>query len=80
MSNYEERFNPTVNKPVDDRSRRINNLFATTDGKRVLADLEAQCYDCQLFESDPYKTAFLLGQREVVRFIKETMRMVREYE
>ena len=69
-----------MNKPVDDRSRRINNLFSSTDGKKVLADLEEQCYHAQLFDNDPYRTAFLLGQREVLRFIRETMRTVREYE
>jgi hypothetical protein len=46
--------------------------FGSERGKRVLNDMKAKyCKSC--FDKDPYKMAFLNGQREVILEIEETM-------
>jgi hypothetical protein len=49
------------------------NVFAQLpDGKLILADLEAECSGSG-FDDNPYRTAFNLGKKELLDYIKERM-------
>lgn len=59
----------------EDLKPTIYHLFQdTAAGRAVLEHLSARFYDSPLYEKgDPYHSAFLLGQREVVKYILNCM-------
>ena len=62
-----------VHQIVDDNTsmeRIYRRLFATRDGKVVLADLLIRFYDNALSESDTIRD---VGRRDVLHFIKRTL-------
>ena len=63
---------------VDDIRRRVRAKSATLVefmnsevGKGVIKALEEEFYDCEIFSPDPYTTAFNLGARDVVVYLKQ---------
>lgn len=44
-------------------------------GKSVIEALEDEFYHGELLESDPYKTAYNLGRRDVVTYMKQLQRI-----
>ena len=47
----------------------MQRTFETEDGKKVLAILE-ESYGQQLFDTDPYRTAYKLGAHDLIQYIK----------
>ncbi len=47
--------------------------FSSTEGRRVLKDLEAAFYDRPASPDNPFKMAFAEGQRDVVLRIRQMM-------
>jgi hypothetical protein len=54
---------------VDD-SIYFNTFQREPDGEKILSELSALFYDCDLHvKGDPYETAYRTGRREVIRYI-----------
>jgi hypothetical protein len=49
----------------------IRNVFKTTDGKILLEVLEDEFDKDILFDPDPLKTAYKLGGRDLLTYIKQ---------
>ena len=67
---------------VEDIKRRIRTKGAalvqfmnSPVGKGVIEALEETFYDGELFDKDPYKTAYNLGRRDVVSYLKQLQRI-----
>lgn len=66
---------------VEDIRRRIRKKGAalvefmnSETGKAVIKALEDEFYDGELFDSDPHITAYNLGRRDVVVYLKQLQR------
>ena len=58
------------------RIGKYSRLFATAEGKEVLADLEEQFMNrTSIVPGDPYATHANEGAREVILFIREQMQL-----
>lgn len=54
----------------DNKSQLYKLVFGEDAGKSVYDELRSRFYDVSSYtRNDPYHTAFLEGQREVIRFI-----------
>ncbi len=49
-------------------------------GKAVVKALEETFYDGELFDPDPYQTAYNLGRRDVVSYMKQLQRITEKEE
>lgn len=54
-------------------ARAYPAVFATPDGALVLADLRAQFYDGDMLPTDAHQAAMMLGARQVVRYILDSI-------
>ncbi len=66
---------------VEDIRRRIRKKGAalvefmnSETGKAVIQALEEEFYHGELFDEDPHKTAYNLGRRDVVVYLKQLQR------
>ena len=71
-----------IKTTVDDIRRRIrfNGAHIVTFmnnpvGKQVIQALEDTFYDGDIFDPDPYQTAYNLGRRDVVAYMKQLQRI-----
>lgn len=67
---------------VEDIRRRIRHkgvdvvaFMNNPIGKSVIAALEETFYDGELFDENPYTTAYNLGRRDVVSYMKQLQRI-----
>jgi len=60
-----------IKKRLKHKSARIQMFMQSELGKEVIQALEDEFYHGPLFEDDPCKTAFNLGRRDVVVYLKE---------
>ncbi|MFV2057715.1 MAG: hypothetical protein ACC707_14710 [Thiohalomonadales bacterium] len=60
-----------IKKRLKKKSARINMFMNSELGQEVIKALEDEFYHGALFEDDPCKTAFNLGRRDVVVYLKE---------
>lgn len=49
---------------------KYRRVFSTPEGKEVLEHLTRIFGNCALFEENPHATAYNVGQRDVVMYIK----------
>jgi len=56
------------------KSARINMFMNSELGKEIIDALEQEFYHGALFDEDPCKTAYNLGRRDVVVYLKELQR------
>lgn len=49
------------------------HVFNSTEGKKVLEALEEEFYHGELLGESPDKTAYNLGRRDVVMYIKQML-------
>lgn len=70
-----------VKTTVEDIRRRIRKKGAalmefmnSATGKAVVKALEDEFYHGEIFDSDPHKTAYNLGRRDVVVYLKQLQR------
>lgn len=56
------------------KSARINMFMNSELGKEIIDALEQEFYNGPLFDEDPCKTAYNLGRRDVVVYLKELQR------
>jgi len=61
----------SLKKKLKNKSARINMFMNSELGQEVIKALEDEFYHGALFEDDPYKTAYNLGRRDVVVYLKE---------
>ena len=59
-----------LRKKLDVVAKSARTIFATPEGEAVLADLEAAFVFGDLLGESPEKTAFNLGAREVVLYLR----------
>ena len=52
------------------REQALSRMMLTEDGAELLRALEAEFYDCDLMCKTPEETAFKLGARQVVVFMR----------
>ena len=55
---------------LQQRDRAVVEAMKTPEGAELLRALEAEFYDCDLMGRTPEETAFKLGQRDVVVFLR----------
>lgn len=60
-----------IKKRLKNKSARVKMFMQSELGKEVVKALEDEFYHGPLFEDDPCKTAFNLGRRDVVIYLKE---------
>jgi hypothetical protein len=53
------------------REKALADALRTAEGTELLRALEAEFYDCDLMGATPEETAFKLGARQVVVFMRE---------
>ena len=53
------------------KSARVQTFMDSELGRAVIDALEAEFYHGELFENDPHKTAYNLGRRDVVVYLKQ---------
>lgn len=53
------------------REKALADAMRTAEGVELLRALEAEFYDCDLLGKTPEETAFKLGARQVVVFMRE---------
>jgi len=56
------------------KSKNFNSVFSSPQGEQVLVALEEEFNHDNIMAEDPYKTAYRLGQRDVVVYIRQLMR------
>lgn len=59
-----------LRKKLETVAKAARTMFATPEGEAVLADLEAAFVYGDLLGDTPEKTAFNLGAREVVLYLR----------
>ncbi len=60
-----------VKARLQKKSAQVQAFMDSTLGRAVIEALEAEFYDGELFDDDPYKTAYNLGRRDVVIYLKQ---------
>ena len=60
---------PDLQAKLKESIQAVQRTFETEDGKKVLAILE-ESYGQQLFDTDPYRTAYKLGAHDLIQYIK----------
>ena len=60
-----------LKKRLTKKSARINMFMNSELGKEIIDALEQEFYHGPLFDEDPCKTAYNLGRRDVVVYLKE---------
>ena len=60
-----------VKARVTRREKALVDAMRTAEGVELLRALEAEFYDCDLMGKTPEETAFKLGARQVVVFMRE---------
>lgn len=66
-----------IHKIAEAVSAPIKKVFSGPDGKAALAVLEREFNGEKLFDINPYQTAYNLGARDVVYYIKQLNRYKR---
>ena len=56
--------------------KTVKRVFATEDGKRLLRILE-EISGQQLFDPDPYRTAYRLGSHDLIQYIRRVNELER---
>lgn len=57
------------------KSEMVNAFMSSEAGKAIIELLEDEFYDGELMDVDPYKTAYNLGRRDVVLYLKQLKRL-----
>lgn len=57
------------------KSELVNAFLNSDVGKALIEVLESEFYDGELFDSDPHITAYNLGRRDVVLYIKQLQKV-----
>jgi len=60
---------PDLQAKLKENILSVQRTFETEDGKKVLAILE-ESYGQQIFDPDPYRTAYKLGSHDLIQYIK----------
>jgi len=60
---------PDLQAKLKENILSVQRTFETEDGKKVLAILE-EAYGQQIFDPDPYRTAYKLGSHDLIQYIK----------
>lgn len=66
MSNLE-----TAKERLKKKAKVFQNLFSTPDGKKALEALQQEFDSVDIMSDTPEKTAYRLGQRDVVKYIEQ---------
>jgi hypothetical protein len=56
----------------------VTRFLESPDGQAVMELLEAEFFEGNLFVSDPYQTAFNLGRRDAVLYLKQLRDITRK--
>lgn len=56
------------------KSARVQAFMNSELGKEIVLLLEDEFYHGAILEKDPYKTAYNLGRRDVVMYLRELQR------
>jgi len=62
-----------VRKRLAKKSARVQNFMNSEIGKDLIDVIEDEFYHGELFDNDPYRTAYNLGRRDVVIFLKQLL-------
>jgi len=60
-----------VKQRLAKKSARVAAFMNSELGKEVIEALEQELYHGALFDADPYQTAYNLGRRDVVVYLKQ---------
>lgn len=60
-----------VKARLQKKSARVQTFMDSELGRAVIDALDAEFYDGDLFDKDPYQTAYNLGRRDVVVYLKQ---------
>ncbi len=60
-----------IKKRLVKKSARVSMFMRSELGKEVIKALEDEFYHGTLYDEDPQKTAYNLGRRDVVVYLKE---------
>ncbi len=60
-----------IRKRLSDKSGALNELLNNPVGKKLIKALEDEFYHGELFNADPYTTAYNCGRRDVVVYFKQ---------
>jgi hypothetical protein len=63
-----------IRRRVRAKSAALVGFMNSEIGKAVISALEEEFYDGELFDPDPYKSAYNLGRRDVVVYLKQLQR------
>ncbi len=61
----------SVKKRLKKKSAQVQMFMNSELGSEIIQALEEEFYHGELFNADPYKTAYNLGRRDVVVFFKQ---------
>jgi len=64
-----------IRRGIRHKSVAIVEFMNNPIGKAVVAALEETFYDGELFDPDPHVTAYNLGRRDVVAYMKQLQRI-----
>jgi hypothetical protein len=64
-----------IRRNIRHKSAAIAEFMNNPIGKAVVAALEETFYDGELFDPDPHQTAYNLGRRDVVSYMKQLQRI-----
>ena len=64
-----------IQKQLKELSKNYQFIFASDEGKNVLADIKKRChyYSTTNVKGDSHESAYLEGQRSVILFIKSML-------
>jgi hypothetical protein len=65
-----------IRRNIRHKSVAIVDFMNNPIGKAVVAALEETFYDGELFDPDPHQTAYNLGRRFVVSYMKQLQRIM----
>lgn len=63
-----------IREELDRKAGIFKRTFLTKDGEQALQMLEDAFNDDDLFNADPHRTAYNLGRRDVVMYIKQLIK------
>ena len=63
-----------IRRRLRKKSAAVVEFLNSEIGKAVINALEEEFYDGEIFDPDPHKTAYNLGRRDVVVYLKQLTR------
>jgi len=64
-----------IRRKIRVKGAALSNFMLSPVGKAAIEALEETFYDGDLFDPDPYVTAYNLGRRDVVAYMKQLQRI-----